>query len=505
MRKKIFTITAIFLSLLFTVSAEAISSFDTRIYLSRLDKYKTMRVYNVEGEDSVPYVSVQEYLKFLYDDSVTFDLNENFLTATRNNANVKFNLSQSYIHSDNWDNFFGSYDERALPNGILLPEEFNAIAVSKKHQSTETFQEGFTVDLKSYNLHIVRHGDEILLPFAALQNIFAVTQEKNYLSFNGDNFFDIFNPFRNIYGHYLNPDIKLNPYSTNYYSGRFSQQKEIPAAYAQYAYGTTCLLFDLYYGHKLEKGIKNFDSYLEDNGLKEELLSTDTERNSEAFLNLVYKLFDSGHDRVMLSSSVFNSGTYTDIARAITEYGGMQNLANALQKLTYKLHDNGIDFANGETGTYDQYKIACRELKFNPIMLEYIFRDDSGKPYKYWLDDVKYFLSIRGTAEENFDVKEEFGQDRSVDNNKLNANFDRMKKLKPKDFGNSRVDIIGDTAFIYFESFATSGQESNFYFNLPDEKVYDESTFGLFYDAFAKIQRNSKVKKVVIDLSYNGG
>ena len=98
MRKKIFTITAIFLSLLFMVSAEAISSFDTRIYLSRLDKYKTMRVYNVEGEDSVPYVSVQEYLKFLYDDSVTFDWNENFLTATRNNANVKFNFSDLAVN-----------------------------------------------------------------------------------------------------------------------------------------------------------------------------------------------------------------------------------------------------------------------------------------------------------------------------------------------------------------------------------------------------------------------
>ena len=83
--------------------------------------------------------------------------------------------------------------------------------------------------------------------------------------------------------------------------------------------------------------------------------------------------------------------------------------------------------------------------------------------------------------------------------------MERIKKLKPKDFGSSRVEIVGDTAFIYFEHFAQTFQESNFYFKLPDESNYDESTFGLFYDAFAKIQQNSNVKKVVIDVSHNGG
>lgn len=503
--KNFFVLATVFLSLLFTVSAEAVTSFDTRIYFSRLDKYKTLRVYNIEGEESVPYVSAQEYLKLLYADSVTFDLNENFFTATRNSTTVDFDLTTSKIHSENWDDFFGSYGERALPNGILQPDEFNAIAVSKKHQSSETAQEGLTIDLQSYGLRIIKQDDEILIPFAALQNIFAVPQTDNHLSFNGDAFFDILVPVGNIYGHSQNPNIKLNPYSTAYYSGRFSQEKEIPAAYAKYAYGTTCLLFDLHYGHKQEKGITNFDSYLEANGLKEELLSTDTERNSEAFLDLVYKLFDSGHDRVTLSASVFNTSTYINTAKIITEYGGMKPLLKSLQKLTYKLQDKGVDFAADETGTYEQYKTACKELKWNPVILEYIFRDDSGKPYSKWIDEAKYFVSVRNTKDENIQIESEVGRDRSEDNNKLFANFDKMKELKPKNFGNSRVDIVDDTAFIYFEEFAQSGMESSFYYRLPDENIYNESSFGLFYDAFEKIRKNSNVKKVVIDLSNNGG
>ncbi len=139
-------------------------------------------------------------------------------------------------------------------------------------------------------------------------------------------------------------------------------------------------------------------------------------------------------------------------------------------------------------------------MKFDPIILEYIFRDDSSKPDKHWLDKAKYFVSTK-----NVELETEVGRDRSEDNSKLSANFERMRKLKPKDFGSSRVDIVGDTAFIYFESFAESLAESDFYFRLPDENFYDESTSGLFYDAFEKIQQNSNVKKVVIDLSNNGG
>lgn len=114
-------------------------------------------------------------------------------------------------------------------------------------------------------------------------------------------------------------------------------------------------------------------------------------------------------------------------------------------------------------------------MKFDPIILEYIFRDDSGKPDKHWLDKAKYFVSTK-----NVELETEVGRDRSEDNSKLSANFERMRKLKPKDFGSSRVDIVGDTAFIYFESFAESLAESDFYFRLPDENFYDESTFGLF-------------------------
>lgn len=488
-------------------TAAVVDSSDSRIYLSRLDQYLTMRVYHVEGEDYVPYVSAQRYLLVLYGKDISFHLDEerNLLTAERNGISMEFNADEGIIRCGDWDAFFGSYGERALPNGILHPGEFNAQAISRKHPSTETEATGFDINLSSYGLKMTVHEGQMLVPFAALQNIFAVPQRVNILSFNGDNFYDIMRPISYIYGHDLNPYIQLNPYATDYYSGRFSKEKNIPPAYARYAYGTTCLLFDLYYGHKQEKGIENFDKYLEANGMKEDLLSTDAEKNTEAFLDLVYKLFDSGHDSVQLGHSVFDTGSYINTAKVITAYGGVEPMLKALQKLCYKVADMGVDFAAGETGGYEQYQTACKALQLNPILLTYVFRDDSGLPFKHWLAEAQEYMRVRGTKEENIQVELAADRKRSEDISRLSKNKEHIEALKPKDFGTSRVDIIGDTAFIYFEEFAESHNESTFYYCLPDENLYDASTFALFYDAFAKIKQAPQVKKVVIDLSNNGG
>lgn len=85
-------------------------------------------------------------------------------------------------------------------------------------------------------------------------------------------------------------------------------------------------------------------------------------------------------------------------------------MIKSLQKLIYKVQDKVVNFAADETGTYEQYKIACRELKLNPVILEYIFVMTAASPV------------INGLI------------DRNEDNNKLLANFDRMAQLKLKNY-----------------------------------------------------------------------
>ena len=262
---------------------------------------------------------------------------------------------------------------------------------------------------------------------------------------------------------------------------------------------------DLYYGHKEELGIEKFDDYIAENGLKEKMLSSDPKQVSEGFRDLVFTLFDSGHDWVNLSNNVYDKGRHTKTGRILDAYGGFEPMDKALKQLIYRLSDKGVDFMAGEVGSYEQYKEACKELHLDPILLDYVFRDDSGRPFEDWLKNCQYYIQVRNQEKEDTNVDPFKGTAPGPNLKQLRENSKHIHFLKPKDFGSARVDFVDDTAFIYFERFVDDGRTSEFYYRMPDENVYAHNTFGLFYDAFDKIQQRPWIQKVVIDLAYNGG
>ena len=80
-------------------TAAVTGTFDARLYQGRLDKFATLRVYNVAGEDSVPYISAQQYLTLLYDGEAAFQMEENgqVLRVTRNGVSVKFDAAKGLL------------------------------------------------------------------------------------------------------------------------------------------------------------------------------------------------------------------------------------------------------------------------------------------------------------------------------------------------------------------------------------------------------------------------
>ena len=104
-------------------AAAVANSFDSRIYRSRLDQYDTMRVYHVEGEDYVPYVSVQRYLPFWYGKEISFHLDEerNLLTAVRNGISVEFNADEGIIRCGDWDAFLALTARKLYPTEFCTP------------------------------------------------------------------------------------------------------------------------------------------------------------------------------------------------------------------------------------------------------------------------------------------------------------------------------------------------------------------------------------------------
>ncbi len=484
---------------------------EARIYKGRLDYYNTINVYTVEDLDLVPYVSATEYLRLLFGDSVSARTKSGGkqIIFSRNGAEVIFDMPNATITFTDWDAFFATYTGGKLHFTIIPSSELNAIRLSGSNAILETESHPFTINLADYNLNLVFLEKDILAPFAVLENIFTVpVVGRNAFSYNGKDFYDLNNTIDYIYGHLDNPDITLNPYSTAYYSGPFSQLKEMPKPYVEYAYETTCLLFDYFYGHKEEKGIESFDSYLEQIGLKEGMLSTDPEVSSETFAELIYKVFDSGHDSVKLSHSVFNSATFTNSTKIITTFGGIPQTEKALADIIHEMDKMGVDYAGGQRGTYAQYEKAVKTLKFDPIILSYIFREDKENVFEPFYQDAVSEIKEKNLSEEQ--IKENKKNARTekygTESNSLIDSAEHINAIMPEEYQDGpRIDIEDDTAFIYFNDFANRIPMHVFYTHTPNESAYEQSSFGLFYAAFEKIKANPKVKNVVIDLSANGG
>lgn len=116
------------------------------------------------------------------------------------------------------------------------------------------------VGAPSYEMEMVRQDDDVLMPFAVMQNLFSPAKFANVYAYNGEDFYDIASVVNDIYGA-SSLAYSPNPYATKWYTGPFALRDNLGEAYAKYNYASMCLLLDLFFGHKEEMGIKNFDTF----------------------------------------------------------------------------------------------------------------------------------------------------------------------------------------------------------------------------------------------------
>lgn len=432
-----------------------------RVYMGTLDSVYTLSTWEFEEQEDVPYISLREYLDLLfvdnYDPGLDYSWDGDVLMVTRNGMSVCVDTDAQTVRCENWRVFLGPHAAGAIPDGIVEKEEFLAIRPSVKNESTQTPTKGFEVNLQDYGVEMIRVNEDVLMPFAIAQAVFAGPAQRSVLAYNGDDYFDIVNSVDYIYG---TMTAAPNPYANMWYSGRFANRKQLSEAYARYNYAAMCLLLDVTYGHKEEKGIQNFDSYMEANDLKAPLLTPDPKDDVEPLTKLFNMLFDSGHDAQLLTPSIIDSD------------GAIQRADKLHKLLSYVGYDNLADLTN------DLTPVLTGLMKLFPDLFD----------------------------KKMDDAKEALDSEHGPNVSKLLDNSLRMQMLKPFGYGSGRVDIVGDTCIIYFDGFKENLTRSeSFYTKLPTKQDLETSTFGLFYYAFEKIKADGNVKNVVFDLCDNGG
>ena len=426
---------------------------EARVFMGTLDSEDTLTTWVFAEQEDVPWISVKEYVGLIFaDPHADHTWDGDTLKITSHGTDLCLDLKDQTVSCADMNRFIGPNAANALPNGVVDKVEMLAIKPSVKNESTRAEAHGYTVSLKDYGMEMIRNDDDVLMPFAIAQASIAAPARRATLAYNGDDYFDIVECIESIYGS-EQFTLAPNPYANMWYSGSFAGRSELSEAYAEYNYASMCMLLDLTFGHKEEKGIETFDSFLEQAGLKEAFMSTDPKDDVEPLTQMFTYIFDSGHDGKVLTRSIIGSDgaiQKADLVQSILSLFGFETL--------------------GDVG-----KIL------NPLM-----------------DIAMKFFPIAGQSE----LKSKFGPDVL----KLLEDMQRMQHLKPLSYGTERVDIVGDTAVIYFEGFWEDlARKQSFYTKLPTSEDIKTSTYALFWYAFDKIEKDGNVKNVVIDLSNNGG
>lgn len=430
---------------------------DSRVYDElTLGRYAVIPTYGVKGYEDVPFISVNDYLRLLYKGAERAAVEDGSMKIRVNGTEVVIDPSEDTIYIENAARLRSAGD---VDGPVVDDEAFNTVTWSVKNESSQTEAAPLTVSLHEYDMPVIPYGDTVLMPFLALQNVFGGFTCQSRLAYNGRDYFNAFQAQEFITGKEdleEQEKVKKTPYLKAFYSGPFSEKKQTTQAYADYGYNSICLLLDLTFGHREEKDITTFDEYFTRLNAKESLRSTDPSAAATAEFLLFHYLFDSGHDALIGTDTVFGR----------IKAPGKDDVAGIVDEI--RQSDEGGELFEDAQAAEE----GGGEIQADVILGALIERG-------FKIPDAASIIA--------WDLY--FG------------------KARPEGLESQRLDYAGDTAVIYFNAFKDDVLTRNPSYYLDPVKKEDEeaSTFAFFYNCFEDIKKHDEVKNVVLNLSDNGG
>ena len=245
----------------------------------------------------VPYVSFSSFFTGVYNPLVgggktIISYEGGTLTNEITNATMVFDAEKNTITCDDLDMFLSTVSNHILHEDLFMTST-NPNAKLDETKSTRVAGKKMSWDLNRYYLKLVSYEGEVYAPYSLLQALF-ISRVGLGIAFNGVNYFN--SNFAAMFADMASQT--LNDYGKAYYGGSLGKEK-YPVrseAYSKYFYGTFLFIMETFNGKLSSMGIENLDSYLDEKGYKEELLSSDAENADSTLASLMNSVFcDGGH------------------------------------------------------------------------------------------------------------------------------------------------------------------------------------------------------------------
>lgn len=261
-----------------------------------------LNFYFLSGVDDIPYFPVSSITDFLTgingqtSSGVLVSQKDKVFTLTRSDnataggdliSTIDFNTGK--VGFLNYSGFFARYYLQASSEVCLMPHtDSEGRNVYLQRNPAKTYARKGTavsLDLASHNIPMIYEDGEGYLPLQTITDLYLVPIGLNTY-FNGTNAF------------FVQGNSVASVFPDQYYTTQTSV-KQRSQALAEYTYNELTFALDLLYGLKEEHQFSSFDTYLTEQGYKQDLLSLDPITSSHALVKLIRSDIADFHSEIV--------------------------------------------------------------------------------------------------------------------------------------------------------------------------------------------------------------
>lgn len=244
----------------------AVSSVKLPFYYQSAAPSDKCKVYFKNGGD-IPYIALEEWAMYIVASNngvdKAFDISckikgNTFSYVRETGYDAKFDFKKKTLFFTDRNAFFRKNNMSLTGAETILPEVMPLF--KRSDNSYNRYGSSVKIPLKKYGIDIFAKGGKHFIPLQTFSDVFVSQGCGGYFLYNGEAVFA-------GVGSGIRADMKKE-----FLSGK---KKKRSKAYASFNYGEICMAFDYLYGLKSIHGIKSFDSFFLDTGLKQYLNNRD--------------------------------------------------------------------------------------------------------------------------------------------------------------------------------------------------------------------------------------
>ena len=270
----------------------------SKVYFGTLESTYSLPCSFFSVAEDVPYIKFSDFFGGVHKEIITpgqetgiYTWSDSVVTNRLTKATMVFDVDNNTISTGDFDLFKSIAGETTTIHDDTFEVRADKSAEIVEDECSRIAGNAMIWDMDRYNMKLVSYENEVYAPYSVYQTLF-FSRFKLNITFNGADFY-----LYDSLSVFADKDNNLTDYAKAIYDGPLAKISERSKSYSNYYYGSFLFTMETSNGKLPGKAFANdLDGVLKAYGLKDKMLSSDSDIADEALCDAVALIFaDGGH------------------------------------------------------------------------------------------------------------------------------------------------------------------------------------------------------------------